>query len=252
MPFISFFISVTKMTSTVLARIAQSGLVLEHRGKGLSFSLLSRMLPVTFYTGSGIEYISSVFNLLRVFIVQTVSCVSCFSWIYGDVSMILVFFRYGAESHPIMVYDPFNVLWFWIQFARILLRIFFMYVYQRWWLSFSCSGIVCFCMKVVQTSWNEFGGIPSAANFWQHLRKIHISSWILVEFYFEVIWFWRLSVMGVLLSWFQPPDSLLYAEIFYSFLIVDLLEVFVGWMFLGISPFLLDFATYWHIILCIL
>ena len=111
--------------------------------------------------------------------------VTCFFYIYGDNHMIFILCFVNMVYHidpcifginPIWLRCFILLMYYWIQFANILLRIFCIYVYWGYWpaIFFSYNVLVWFWYQdkggLIKWVWN----FPSLLFAWKSLRRIRL------------------------------------------------------------------------------
>lgn len=168
----------------MLNRIGQSEnlcLILDLRGKAFNLLPLSMILAVSLSYMAFIMliYITSIFNLLSIFIMQE-CCIlfKAFSapveviiWFYLSLYycgisclLVCVFSTMLASLGQIsldMAYDPFDVML--NSFFYHFIGNFCIYIHQECWsiFSFSSNLVICFfCIRVILASQNEFWSVP--------------------------------------------------------------------------------------------
>ena len=138
--------------------------------------------------------------------------------------------------NPTLLWCMILLMYYWIWFTNILLRIFaYMFIWDICcnFLFLSLSG---FGVRVMLASWNEVGSIPSSSITWK-FKKVRYYSFFecLVEFTSEAIWSPGLLFDGRFLI--TDSISLLVINLFrFSFPHDSVLD---NCMFLQIHPFLL-------------
>ena len=93
-------------------------------------------------------------------------------------------------KYPTWVWCMTFLMYCWIWFATVLLRIFVSLFISNIGLFFFFISLPTFSIRVIITSQIEFGSIISSAIFWNSLRRIGVNSSLEAEIHCEAIWSW--------------------------------------------------------------